>query len=123
MSPKAVKVYVKGLKIDRNDACGIYTAVPMVVRDVPVKPAAIREFAMLLTMRTKRQKDKVSKINHIRGILAQYGLVTGKSANAFMAYAGSLITELQKQLNVNPHVISELFDLFDECLLLEIVDS
>lgn len=46
--------------------------------------------------------------------MAEYGLVTGKSVNAFMANAGSLITELQKQPNVNPHVISELFDLFEE---------
>ncbi len=81
---------------------------------MPVKQAAVRDLAILLTMRTKRQKEKVSKINHVRGILAEYGLVTGKSVNAFMANAGSLIIELQKQPNVNPHVISELFDLFEE---------
>lgn len=114
MSPKAVKPHVKGLKNDRNDACGIYNAVVMGVREVPVKPAAVRDLAMLLTMRTKRRKDKVSKINHIRGILAEYGLVTDKSVNAFMANAGSLIRELQKQTNVSPHIISELFDLFEE---------
>jgi len=50
----------------------------MGVREVPVKQAAVRDLAILLTMRTKRQKEKVSKINHVRGILAEYGLVTGK---------------------------------------------
>ena len=79
MAPKLVKPYVTRLKNDKNDARGIYTALVMGVREVPVKSAAIRVLALLQTMRTKRQKEKVAKINHIRGILSEYGLIMGKA--------------------------------------------
>ena len=51
-----------GLKNDKNDARGIYTALEMGVREVPVKSAAIRDLALLQTMRTKRQREKVEKL-------------------------------------------------------------
>lgn len=62
MPPKLVKPYVNGLKNDKNDARGIYTALVMDVREVPVKSAAIRDLALLQTMRTKRQREKVEKL-------------------------------------------------------------
>ena len=62
MPPKLVKPYVTGLKNDKNDARGIYTALEMGVREVPVKSAAIRDLALLQTMRTKRQREKVEKL-------------------------------------------------------------
>lgn len=114
MSPKAVKPYVTGLKNDKNDARGIYTALAMGVREVPVKSAAIRDLALLQTMRTKRQREKVAKINHIRGILSEYGLVMGKSINAFLAKAGSLIAELKERVDVSSYVVSELITVFEE---------
>ena len=114
MPPKLVKPYVTGLKNDKNDARGIYTALVMGVREVPVKSSAIRDLALLQTMRTKRQKEKVAKINHIRGILTEYGLVMGKSVNAFLAKAGSLIVELKERADVSPYIISELLALFQE---------
>ena len=114
MPPKLVKPYVTGLKNDKNDARGIYTALEMSVREVPVKSAAIRDLALLQTMRAKRQREKVAKINHIRGILTEYGLVMGKSLNAFLAKAGSLIVELKDRADVSPYVVSELIALFEE---------
>ena len=62
MPPKLVKPYVTGLKNDKNDARGIYKALEMSVREVPVKSAAIRDLALLQTMRTKRQREKVAKL-------------------------------------------------------------
>ena len=114
MPPKLVKPYVTGLKNDKNDARGIYTALVMDVREVPVKSAAIRDLALLQTMRTKRQREKVAKINHIRGILSEYGLIMGKSVNAFLAKAGSLIVELKERADVSPYIVSELDALFQE---------
>lgn len=114
MPPKLVKPYVTRLKNDKNDARGIYTALVMGVREVPVKSSAIRDLALLQTMRTKRQKEKVAKINHIRGILTEYGLVMGKSVNAFLAKAGSLIIELKERADVSPYIVSELLALFQE---------
>lgn len=114
MPPKLVKPYVTGLKNDKNDARGIYKALEMSVREVPVKSAAIRDLALLQTMRTKRQREKIAKINHIRGILTEYGLVMGKSINAFLAKAGSLIVQLKERADVSPYIVSELTALFRE---------
>ena len=98
----------------KNDARGIYTALVMGVREVPVKSAAIRDLALLQTMRAKRQREKVAKINHIRGILTEYGLVMGKSLNAFLAKARPLIVELKERADVSPYIVSELLALFQE---------
>lgn len=114
MSPKAVKPYVTGLKNGKNDARGIYTALAMGVREVPVKSAAIRDLALLQTMRTKRQREKLAKINHIRVSCLSTGLVMGKSINAFLAKAGSLIAELKGRVDVSSYVVSELIAFFEE---------
>ena len=121
LSPKAVKPYVKGLKNDRNDAEGIYRALIMGVREVSIKSTAVRDLSLLQTMRAKRQRDKVATINHIRGILAEYGLVMGKSVRAFLSNAGgnreegSAVTREQKESETTSQlVISELEKLLKE---------
>ena len=58
--------------------------------------------------------------------MTEYGLVMGKSLNAFLAKAGSLIVELKDRADVSPYVVSELIALFEEvkeCLVLKKVDS
>ena len=114
LSPKAVKPYVKGLKNDRNDAEGIYRALIMGVREVSIKSTAVRDLSLLQTMRAKRQRDKVATINHIRGILAEYGLVMGKSVRAFLSNAGTLIARLKESETTSQLVISELEKLLKE---------
>ena len=114
LSPKAVKPYVKGLKNDRNDAEGIYRALIMGVREVSIKSTAVRDLSLLQTMRAKRQRDKVATINHIRGILAEHGLVMGKSVRAFLSNAGTLIARLKESETTSQLVISELEKLLKE---------
>lgn len=114
MSPKAVKPYVKGMKNDRNDARGIYVALTIGVRSVPVKSPSVRDLALLQTMRAKRQRDKTRTINHVRGILAEYGLVMGRSVSAFLKNAGGLIAQLKEREDVSPFIVSELEEMLEE---------
>ena len=79
MSPKAVKPFVSGQKNDYNDAIGIYKAMFNGVRRVPVKSTEIRDLQTLRRIRSQVTKDKVKEINHVRGLLAEYGIVMGKS--------------------------------------------
>lgn len=86
----------------------------MGVREVSIKSTAVRDLSLLQTMRAKRQRDKVATINHIRGILAEYGLVMGKSVRAFLSNAGTLIARLKESETTSQLVISELEKLIKE---------
>ncbi len=44
--------------------------------------------------------------------MSGYGLIMGKSVNAFLAKAGSLIVELKERADVSPFIVSELNALF-----------
>lgn len=56
-------------------------------------------------MRNRLQSDKVSKINHVRGILAEDGQVMSKSLQSFMKTVRKVITELEKYPDVSPAII------------------
>ena len=117
MSPKAVKPYVRGMKNDRNDAEGIFHALINGVREVAVKNEAQRDLAVLLTIRNKLTQEKTSGINHVRGILFEYGIVMSRSVPAFKnGYAKALET-LEKQGNVSPIVIEQLRQTVEEILM------
>ena len=79
MSPKAVKPFVSGQKNDHNDAIGIYKAMFNGVRRVPVKSTEIRDLQTLRRIRSQVAKDRIKEINHVRGLLAEYGIVMGRS--------------------------------------------
>ena len=94
MSPKAVKPFVSGQKNDHNDAIGIYKAMFNGVRRVPVKSTEIRDLQTLRRIRSQVTKDKVKEINHVRGLLAEYGIVMGKSITAFNKGISSALESL-----------------------------
>lgn len=95
MHPKAVKQFVKGFKNDRNDAEGNHRALINGVRAVAVKTPRIRDINTLLTMRDKLIRDKIKTVNHVRGILSEYGIVMNKSVTAFMKNVGASVAELE----------------------------
>lgn len=108
MHPKAVKQFVKGFKNDRNDAEGIHRALINGVRAVTVKTPRIRDIDTLLTMRDKLIRDKTKTVNHVRGILSEYGIVMNKSVTAFMKNVGASVTELESQDDVCPAVVLQI---------------
>lgn len=83
MDPKRVKPFVSHNKSDRADAEGIFVALQQGVRRVPVKNDTERDIQTLLTMRTMLVKQRTANVNHVRGLLMEYGIVIPKSLNQF----------------------------------------
>lgn len=108
MSPKAVKPFVSGQKNDHSDAIGIYKAMFNGVRRVPLKSTEIRDLQTLRRIRSQVTKDRVKEINHVRGLLAEYGIVMGKSLSAFNKDISSALESLKERGDVSPLVADEL---------------
>ena len=108
MDPKAVKPFVTGYKSDRADAQGIYTALINNVREVAVKNDTERDLQTLLTMRELLVKQHTAAINHVRGLLYEYGIAMPISVSKFQKQVGECINELEEDSSVSRYVISEL---------------
>ena len=78
------------------------------VRRVPVKSTEIRDLQTLRRIRSQVTKDKVKEINHVRGLLAEYGIVMGKSLKAFNKDISSALERLKERGDVSPLVAEEL---------------
>jgi len=117
MPAKAVKPYVSGMKNDRNDAKGIFQALICGVREVAVKNEAQRDLAALLTIREKLTREKTSGINHVRGILLEYGIAMSRSVSAFFRGISTALEALELQGDVSPFVIEELRQTAEEIKL------
>lgn len=78
------------------------------VRRVPVKSTEIRDLQTLRRIRSQVMKDKVKEINHVRGLLTEYGIVMGKSLNAFKKDISSALEILKERGDVSPLVAEEL---------------
>ena len=114
-----VKGYLRGQKNDYNDAKAIAEAsIHGAIRAVAVKSVEQQDEQTFLTMRGHLRHQKTCLINHIRGLLAEYGIVLVKGGNV-----------LQKEL---PYILedadNELTDFTRELLLqqkimLDIIDN
>ena len=77
-----VKGYLRGQKNDYNDAKAIGEAcIHGAIRPVPVKSITQQDEQTFLTMRGHLRRQKTSLINHIRGLLAEYGIVLAKGGS------------------------------------------
>lgn len=76
MAPQFVKPYVKGNKNDANDAEAICEAVSRSnMRFVPVKSVEQQDILALHRVRSGLVGQRTAKVNQIRGLLAEYGVV------------------------------------------------
>lgn len=95
MDPKRVKPYVRGNKSDSADAEGIFNALFHGERAVAVKGPTERDIHTLTTMRSKMLGQRTANINHVRGLLAEYGQVIPKSVNQFLKRVDECINKLE----------------------------
>ena len=80
MSPKAVKAYRSKTKNDYNDAQAIAEAATREqVRAIPIKSAQQQDNQALHRSREMMKKERNQLANHIRGLVAEYGIVIRKS--------------------------------------------
>jgi transposase len=74
-----VKPYVKSNKNDANDAEAICEAVGRpTMRFVSVKTIAQQDLQAIHRIRSEVVRQRTAKINQIKGLLAEYGIVVGR---------------------------------------------
>lgn len=98
--PRFVKPFVKGSKNDAVDAEAIYeAAMRPTMRFVPVKTTEQQDLQMLHRTRDRLITQRTALINHIRGLLGEYGVVIPVGAFRFRkcirdAVSGANLSEL-----------------------------
>ena len=95
MDGKLVKPFVSRNKSDRADAEGIWVALTQNVRCVAVKGRMERDIQALLTMRSRLVSHRTACVNHVRGLLMEYGQVIPKSLSKFESMVDGCINELE----------------------------
>lgn len=79
MAPQFVKPYVKGNKNDANDAEAICEAVARPnMRFVAVKTIEQQDIQAVHRIRSTLVQQRTAKVNQIRGLLAEYGIVVDR---------------------------------------------
>ncbi len=79
MAPQFVKPYVKSNKNDANDAEAICEAVGRpTMRFVSVKTIAQQDLQAIHRIRSELVRQRTAKVNQIRGLLSEYGIVVGR---------------------------------------------
>lgn len=79
IAPQFVKPYVKGNKNDANDAEAICEAVGRPsMRFVPIKSIEQQDLQALHRIRSELVQQRTAKVNQIRGLLGEYGIVIGQ---------------------------------------------
>lgn len=75
ISPQRVKAFVEGQKNDKNDAAAIANAViNRQTRIIPPRTFRQQEIGSLHTMRGLKIKQRTQIINHMRGMMNEYGI-------------------------------------------------
>lgn len=95
MDAQLVKPFVFRNKSDKADSEGIFHAVMQGVRTVAVKNEIERDIQTLLTMRAKHVEQRTANINHVRGLLAEYGMVMPKNFAQFNRHVDDCINALE----------------------------
>lgn len=81
LPPQHVKGYLRGQKNDYNDAQAIAEAAQHgAIRPVAIKTVEQQDEQSILHMRRLLIVERTRLINHIRGLLSEYGIVIAKSA-------------------------------------------
>ncbi len=81
INPHFVKPFVRGSKNDAVDAEAIFdAALRPTMRFVPVKAEEQQDLQSLHRIRDRIVPQRISLINHLRGLLAEYGLIYPKGA-------------------------------------------
>lgn len=107
ISPQRVKAFIEGQKNDKNDAAAIANAViNRHTRIVPPRAIRQQEIGSLHTMRGLKIKQRTQIINHMRGMINEYGVSFRIGALWFETNIQELI-EKELEKNTFPHLIVE----------------
>ena len=108
MAPQFVKPYVKGNKNDTNDAEAICEAVSRPnMRFVSIKTVAQQDIQAVHRIRNGLVKQRTAKINQIRGLLAEYGVVENKGVNVLRNALLSILEDAENGLSADFRMLLE----------------
>jgi transposase len=96
LPPQFVKPYVKGNKNDANDAAAICEAVGRPsMRFVPIKSIAQQDLQALHRIRSELVQQRTAKVNQIRGLLGEYGIVMAQRVESLRKALPELLEEAE----------------------------
>lgn len=106
MAPQFVKPYVKSNKNDANDAEAICEAVSRpTMRFVAVKTIAQQDIQSVHRIRTELVQQRTAKVNQIRGLLAEYGLVAERQVEKLRKALPLLLEDAENGLSFEFRVL------------------
>lgn len=101
ISPQYIKPFVKGNKNDGNDAEAIAEAASRpAMRFVPIKSIEQQDIQALHRIRERFVQQRTALGNQIRGLLAEYGIVTKKSLTALFQALPLIIEDAENELSI-----------------------
>lgn len=117
INPRFVKPFVKGSKNDAADAEGIFeAALRPTMRFVPVKSPEQQDLQSLHRARERVVCARTTLINHMRGLLGEYGVILPQGAWRFLTQAADAIATAELS-----DLTRELFDdLLEELRALDL---
>lgn len=102
MAPQFVKPYVKSNKNDANDAEAICEAVGRPnMRFVQIKSVAQQDIQALHRVRSELVRHRTAKVNQIRGLLAEYGIVLAQGVTQVRRALPVLIEDVDGMLSAD----------------------
>jgi transposase len=108
MAPQFVKPYVKSNKNDANDAEAICEAVARpTMRFVAIKTIAQQDIQAVHRIRSELVHQRTAKVNQIRGLLAEYGIVVGRSVDTLRNALPLLLEDADNGLTIDFRVLLE----------------
>lgn len=100
MAPQFVKPYVKSNKNDANDAEAICEAVSRpTMRFVAIKTTAQQDLQSVHRIRTVLVQQRTAKVNHIRGLLAEYGIIVARRVETLRTALPRLLEDAETGLS------------------------
>ena len=106
MAPQFVKPYVKSNKNDANDAEAICEAVGRPnMRFVAVKTIAQQDIQAIHRIRSELVQQRTAKVNQIRGLLAEYGIVVGRRVDVLRNALPQLLEDAENGLTADFRVL------------------
>lgn len=102
MAPQFVKPYVKSNKNDANDAEAICEAVARpTMRFVAIKTIAQQDIQAQHRIRSELVHQRTAKVNQIRGLLGEYGLVVGRRVDVLRNALPLLLEDAENGLTID----------------------
>ncbi len=94
-----VKAYARGQKNDYNDAEAIAeAALHGRIRPVAIKTLEEQDMQVVLRIRRRLDKDITALVNHLRGLLQEYGVVVPRGKRAFLRAVPELLEDAENGL-------------------------